>query len=222
MDFVLHNKTWFRGHQQRQRAIAERKRLYGNEGVVISRNEGYSHKQASTVFRNAEDVYEFIKKMEYINDKFLYEIIEDKSVLFFDIDSECNDDLTLEDVVAHVYDIIKCLYSVVPNKHVVLSASRKGKLSWHILFPEYYIDSNERVLLSEYIKANSNYYVDWHVYNKTQALRLHGCYKPGDLSSRLKFVNDKGNINLNINEEQFISTMATQIQRDAVHLNSHV
>ena len=52
LSFYWKDKLWYRGKNQKQRAISERQHLYNTRGVVISKNETNSNSQTSTVFEN--------------------------------------------------------------------------------------------------------------------------------------------------------------------------
>ena len=74
LTFLWQNKIWFRGENQKLRAISERQRLYDNKGIVIAKNELNSNLQASTVFENPSELYDFIEKTPD-NLRCFYEII---------------------------------------------------------------------------------------------------------------------------------------------------
>ena len=128
LTFFFQNKLWFRGKNQKQRCIDERIRLYGNKGIVISKNEFRSVKQASAVFENPSELYDYIKKTPQ-NMRCFYEIIEYNSKLYFDIESnDCLLDLT--EVLQHLYAILKLLNNIYPSIRHVLSAHRFDKKSY--------------------------------------------------------------------------------------------
>lgn len=216
LTFFFQNKLWFRGKNQKQRCINERIRLYGNKGIVISKNEFRSVKQASAVFENPSELYDYIKQTPQ-NMRCFYEIIEYNSKLYFDIESnDCLLDLT--EVLQHLYAILKLLYNIYPSIRHVLSAHRFDKKSWHIIFPEYSISPEEREKLSNYLKKFANPYVDWRVYNKNQPYRLCGCYKSDDFYSKLHLNDDNGDVIFHYDLNTFVDTMVTQTHRGALPL----
>lgn len=217
--FIWNEKMWFRGYQQRKRAIQERKRLYNDNGIVIAKNESYTRKQASTVFANAKEVYEYINTIKYYSDKCFYEIVEDYSKLYFDIDLEFNN-ISLKQVLEEIYDFLKLMYNIRPTETVFLAAHRGCKKSWHIIFPEYYVDYTERQELSKKLYNSGTSYIDWRVYNATQPFRLCGCYKPDDFTSKFYLVNKSDEKIHEISLDQFTTTMVTQIPVYARKLSS--
>jgi len=218
LTFFWQNKRWFRGKNQKQRALSERERLYDNKGVVIAKNELNSNVQASTVFENPSELYDFIKQTPP-NLRCFYEIIEQNSKLYFDI--EYHDySLNLTNVLQHLYSILKLLYNIYPKKRLILAAHRFNKKSWHVIFPEYSITPEERTKLSKYLKTCARPYVDWNVYNKNQPLRLCGCYKSNDFCSKLHLIDDNENTIFNYDSNTFMNTMVTQIDDDTINIKS--
>ena len=218
LSFYWKDKLWYRGKNQKQRAISERQHLYKTKGVVISKNETNSNTQTSTVFENPSKLYDYIKTTpEKI--RCFYEIIENDSKLYFDIEYE-NYSLRLTDVLQHLYGILKVLYNIYPRKHILLSAHRFNKKSWHIIFPEYSISYEERKKLSKYLKIYAQPYVDWRVYNKNQPFRLCGCYKPNDFCSKLHLIDDNEDTIFDYDSNTFVYTMVTQILPNSISLKS--
>mgnify|MGYP001157229955 CR=1 FL=1 len=217
---VLNNKLWFRGKNQKQRAISERQKLYGNKGIVISKNESKSNKQMSSVFENPYELYDYTKQTPP-HLRCFYEIVEHNSKLYFDIEYD-NYCLVLTEVLQHLYSILKLLYNISPKKRIILSAHRYNKKSWHIIFPEYSISPEERKKLSKYLQTSAKAYVDWRVYNTNQPFRLCGSYKSIDFSSKLYLMDDNENKILNYDSNTFINTMVTQINPDAICIKSKI
>ena len=218
LTFFFQNKLWFRGKNQKQRCIDERIRLYGKKGIVISKNEFRSEKQASAVFKNPSELYDYIKKTPS-NMRCYYEIIEYNSKLYFDIESN-NNLLELNEVLQHLYAILKLLYNITPSIRRVLSAHRFDKKSWHFIFPEYSISPEEREKLSKYLKEFANPYVDWRVYNKNQPYRLCGCYKSNDFYSKLHLNDDNEDVIFHYDLNTFVDTMVTQIHNNLINIKS--
>jgi hypothetical protein len=218
LSFYWKDKLWFRGKNQRQRAISERQRLYNTKGVVISKNETNSNSQTSTVFENPSELYDYIQTTPQ-KIRCFYEIIEHNSKLYFDIEYQ-NYSLDLTDVLQHLYCILKLLYNIYPKKRIILSAHRFNKKSWHIIFPEYSISPEERKILSKYLKHSAKPYVDWRVYNNNQPLRLCGCYKPNDFCSKLHLNDDNEDVIFDYDSNTFVYTMVTQILPDSIPLKS--
>ncbi len=208
LTFLWQNKIWFRGENQKLRAISERQRLYDNKGIVIAKNELNSNLQASTVFENPSELYDFIEKTPD-NLRCFYEIIEHNSKLYFYIEYQYYS-LNLTDVLQHLYSILKLLYNIYPKKRIILSSHRFNKKTWHIIFPEYSISHEERKKLSKYLKTFAKPYVNWKVYNKNQPLRLCGCYKSNNFCSKLHLNDENENTVFNYDSNTFISTMVTQ------------
>ena len=149
LTIVLNNKLWFRGKNQKQRAISERQKLYGNKGIVISKNESKSNKQMSSVFENPYELYHYTKQTPP-HLRCFYEIIEHNSKLYFDIEYD-NYCLLLTEVLQHLYSILKLLYNISPknalySQHIDIIKNLGISFSQNILL----VQNNVKNLVNTY------------------------------------------------------------------------
>lgn len=198
MEYIYRNKLWFRGKGQKKSAFKRNEFVYRNRGIVISKNEKNSNSHTSTIFNNINELFEFIK-ISNIHDRCLYEIISDKCQLYFDIDINNNIYVTLKNVIDHIYYFLYTYFNITPKKHLILCASRHTKKSFHLIFPEFYIDSLSKRILMKNIVKHGNEYIDYRVYNLYQPFRIFGSYKPREYDSELKIIDTQNNI-LSIND----------------------
>lgn len=174
--FFYKDREWFRGRGQRSRAIEDRINKYGeNNGIVLSMSEFKSNAQMSCVFPDANSIVDFIYKVEP-KERCFYELIENKSKLYFDVDMLSRVHLTTEEeILANIEAFLKRRFNVSPNVKYILRAHREDKKSWHIIFPEYFLFADDRKNLIDHILDENMVGVDYRVYNKTQPLRLQDC-----------------------------------------------
>tara|TARA_Y100000389_G_C17384710_1_gene476351 strand:- start:213 stop:941 length:729 start_codon:yes stop_codon:yes gene_type:complete len=206
MIYTYHDREWFRGQGQRDRAILDRTNKFGEtNGIVLSMSEFKSNAQMSSVFPDTNSIVDFINKVEP-EKRCFYELIENKSKLYFDVDISPNIQMTENDMLTNIYQFLKNRFNVTPNVRHVLRAHRKDKRSWHIIFPEFFLLPEDRRNLIDYILDENMIGVDYRVYNKTQPLRLQNCC----------IRNRPETVLLGNNSMQ--ETMVTNIKTDSRHL----
>tara|TARA_B100000965_G_scaffold100601_1_gene82530 strand:+ start:13737 stop:14432 length:696 start_codon:yes stop_codon:yes gene_type:complete len=173
--FHYHEMFWYRGKNQRQRAIEERINKYGiYKGFVISMSEFKSNAQMSTTVKDVSAIINLLSSFKP-EERCLFELIEDRSKLYFDVDVPPTIKITKENVLNNIMKFLNDAFGIIPTKQHILTAHRFDKLSWHIIFPEFYITREDRKNLSDYILEYSIPFVDHKVYNKTQCFRMKGC-----------------------------------------------
>ena len=205
-NFKYLEREWFRGPQQRRRAIEDRINKYGADGIILSMSEFKSNGHMSCVFPNSHEIISFIRNIDTSHEKCFYELIENKSKLYFDIDLPAISKLTDEDILNNIYGFLEKYFHIKPSKAYILTAHRKDKKSWHIIFPEYFLSSEDRKNLGNYIAYDNIPGIDFRVYNKTQPLRIQGCCIRGRPDSIL------------VGKQTLEETMVTIIPKDAKHL----
>jgi hypothetical protein len=173
--FHYHESFWYRGKNQRQRAIEERIKNNGiYRGFVISMSEFKSNAQMSTVVKDLSGITKLLLSFQP-EERCFFELIEERSKLYFDVDVPPTVQITKETVLNNIMKFLNNAFGIIPIKKHILTAHRSDKLSWHIIFPEYYITREDRKNFSDYILEYSIPFVDYRVYNKTQCFRMKGC-----------------------------------------------
>ena len=207
--YYYNNLIWYRGKNQRYRAIQDRISKYGTfGGFVISMSEFKSNAQMSTVLKDVSSIEKFIYSFEP-SERCFFELIETRSKLYFDVDVPPKITITEEIVIENIMFFLKNAFGIIPHQKHILTAHRNDKLSWHIIFPEFYITREDRKNLSDYILEYSIPFVDSKVYNKTQCLRMKGCCIRNRPETML------------ISNSSFQDTLTTNINSKTKHLCIH-